>query len=84
MVSFETFWSRLKTELETLPVEQGCHIGRARKWSQHSGDLGEDFVFFSKGGNLIYCGTTTTNNEHPMGSRLATQHCDGATMRGRD
>lgn len=62
VVSFETFWARLKAELITLPVEHGCHFGTVRKWSQHSGDLGEDFVFFYKGGNIIYCGTTTTNN----------------------
>ena len=62
MVPFKTFWTRLKAEFTNLPTEQGCHYGTARKWSQHSGDLGENFVFLFKGGNVINCGTTTTNS----------------------
>lgn len=68
MVSFDTFWARLKGELNALPLEQDCHFGTARKWSEHSGDLGGDFVFFYKGGNIVYCGTSTTNKVRPVNS----------------
>jgi hypothetical protein len=68
MVSFQTFWARLIAELNALPLEHGVHIGTARKWSQHSGDLRDDFVFFYRSGNVIYCGTTTTNNVRSISS----------------
>ena len=68
MISFEMFWTRLKAELSTLPLENGCHFGTAEKWSQHSGDLKDNFVFFYKGGNIIHCGTTTTNSVRSISS----------------
>jgi hypothetical protein len=37
-------------------------------WSQYSGDLGEKFVFFLTGGDVIKCGTTTTANVRSVSS----------------
>ena len=68
MIPFQTFWWRLKIELGKLPTKDGVHYGKARKWSQHTGDLGGDFVFLFRGGNVIECGTTSTSNVRSVSS----------------
>src|SRR5438552_11910438 len=68
MVPFITFWSRLKGELLKLPQHKGIHIGKTQKWSQYRDFFGEKFVFLYKGGNVIECGTTTTNSVRSVSS----------------
>lgn len=68
MIPFQTFWSRFKAELNKLPTHKGAHYGSVRKWSQYRGDLGEKFVFFSTGGDVIKCGTTSTANVRSVSS----------------
>lgn len=68
MVPFQTFWARFKAELNQLPIHQGAHYGSVRKWSQYRGDLGEEFVFFFTGGDVVNCGTASTANVRSVSS----------------
>src|SRR5712692_8793124 len=63
MVSFETFWERLKAQLANLPgPTPGVYVRTVRKWSQHRGYFDGEFPLIYGGGNVITCGTATTDN----------------------
>ena len=66
MVTFDTFWSRLKEELRKLPSKDGIHFGKVIKWSQRRGYFDGEFVFLYRGGNVIDCATTSTNSSRPV------------------
>jgi len=63
MVSFETFWERLKGQLAQLPgPKPGLHVRTIRKWSQFQDYFDGEFILVYHAGNVITCATATTNN----------------------
>jgi hypothetical protein len=63
MIPFDTFWSRLKSELRKgANPKPGVYIHRVAKWSQRSGDLRGEFTLVWQGGDTVMCTTATTDD----------------------